>query len=112
MRLGPSSEAAVSPTETSLSSTEDYSQLLMAIERAVVNIENGSYPDARLRYIVTKLKDRGIQFYIPNANAVLNDSRFRNSLILMGMHIEDGDWVHVRAVAGNPLELRVPEEGR
>ena len=57
----PSSKAEVPPTE------EDYSQLLRTIDAAVETILNGQSPDVHLRYITTKLKDRGIEFYIPDA---------------------------------------------
>lgn len=92
------------------SATEDYSQLLRTIDAAVETILKGQIPDVHLRYITTKLKDRGIEFYIPDAIYILRNSRFRDSLELMRAYIGEGDWENVRAVAGNPLDLKVAQQ--
>ena len=99
-------------TETSGQSTEaeDYSQLLRTIDAAVETIRSGQTPQLHLRYITTKLKDRGIEFYIPDAIYILRNSRFRDSLELMRAYIGEGDWKNVRAVAGNPLDLKVAQQ--
>ena len=97
----PSSKAEVPPTE------EDYSQLLRTIDAAVETILNGQIPEVHLRYITTKLEDRGVEFDIPDAIHILNDSRFRDSLQLMGAYIGEGHWKHVGAVAWDPLNLKI-----